>query len=58
MKEDILNLTHSRYAVPLLDGLFDQPICSTSAKAKNCFDKNKKFFTSDPSRTTTLFSTT
>ena len=30
MKEDILNLTHSRYAVPLLDGLFDQPIFTST----------------------------
>jgi hypothetical protein len=29
-KEDILNLTHSRYAVPLLDGLFDQPIFTST----------------------------
>ena len=30
LKESILNLTHSRYAVPLLDCLFDQPIFTSS----------------------------
>jgi len=30
LKEDIITLTHSRYAVPLLDGLFDQPIFTSS----------------------------
>ena len=30
LKEQVIALTHSRYAVPLLDRLFDKPIFSTS----------------------------
>lgn len=30
LKDSILHLTHSRYAVPLLDDLFDQPIFTSS----------------------------
>ena len=30
LKGRILDVTHSQYAVPLLDGLFDQPIFTTS----------------------------
>jgi hypothetical protein len=30
LKEGILQLTHSRYAIPLLDHLFDQPIFTSA----------------------------
>ena len=31
LKSEIIALTHSRFAVPLLDSLFDQPIFTSSA---------------------------
>lgn len=36
LKQQILNLTHSQYAVPLLDNMFDQPIfCSSRLDGKS-----------------------